>query len=246
MLTRLDPSAAVSATRRASPPLSVRSVPIERQDSPARPLRDSASRAWTCSSIIRPICRSQSGSVEIAEERGRVADLHGARSRRCSCRRCARPAPRAAAARRRTPDKAESSASGSETRGCASCTSAARARRRNRPARQTSAPARRGESAPDAAWLSSRNGTSTGMIVIAGQREQFLQLMLVGRRVPRRNGAVAQRLVRVGHDQIHVDADDVAKAFALGTRPQRTVEADTAAAPASDTRSRNPRTPTAC
>ena len=61
-------------------------------------------------------------------------------------------------------------------------------------------------------------------VVVAGQRQQLLQLVGVGRRVPRRDGPLAERLVRVGNDQVHVDADHVAKTLALGTRPQRTVE----------------------
>ena len=61
-------------------------------------------------------------------------------------------------------------------------------------------------------------------VVIACQRHQLLQLVGIGRRVPRCNRPVAKRFARIGNDQIHVDADDVSKTLALGTRSQRTVE----------------------
>ena len=62
-------------------------------------------------------------------------------------------------------------------------------------------------------------------VVIAGQREQFLQFVRVGRRVPRRDGPLAERFARIGNDQLHVEPDDVSESFALGAGAQRTVEA---------------------
>ena len=61
-------------------------------------------------------------------------------------------------------------------------------------------------------------------VVIAGQCQQFLQFVGVGRRVPRRDRPFAQRFVRIGNDQLHVQPDHVAESFALRARPQRTVE----------------------
>ena len=80
-------------------------------------------------------------------------------------------------------------------------------------------------SAASARPFSSRTGTSTGNAVVGGQGQQLLQLVGVGRGVPRGDRPVAQRLARVGHHQFHVDVDHVAEAFARGTGAQRAVEA---------------------
>ena len=63
-----------------------------------------------------------------------------------------------------------------------------------------------------------------GDAVVRRQGEQFLQLMGVGRAVPWRDRAAAERLAGVGNDQLHVDADDVAETFAFGAGTHRTVE----------------------
>ena len=62
-------------------------------------------------------------------------------------------------------------------------------------------------------------------IAILGQGQQFLELVRIGRAVPRSDRPLADRLARVGNDQVHVDPDHVAEALALGTSPQRAVEA---------------------
>ena len=49
--------------------------------------------------------------------------------------------------------------------------------------------------------------------------------MRIGRSVPGSDRSFAQRFARIGNDQIHIDIDDVAKAFAFGARAQGAVEA---------------------
>ena len=142
-------------------------------DSPARPLRDSPAGL----APVRASCGRRAAAHRAAASSrkncGGVANFHRGRFRRCSCRRSRRqrlgPQPRAAARRA----GAIASPAARETRGCASCISAAPARRRIRPARRTSARARRRGSTRRCSSVSSRNGTSTGNAVIAGQREQF-------------------------------------------------------------------------
>ncbi len=56
--------------------------------------------------------------------------------------------------------------------------------------------------------------------VLIRQRDQFLQFVSVGRRVPRRDCSVANRFIQIGNDQIHVDIDHVAEPLATpGKRP---------------------------
>jgi hypothetical protein len=62
-------------------------------------------------------------------------------------------------------------------------------------------------------------------VVVASQRQQLLQFMLVGGRIPRRDGTLLEALGSVGHDQLHVRVDDVAEPLALRTGAQRAVEA---------------------
>jgi hypothetical protein len=59
--------------------------------------------------------------------------------------------------------------------------------------------------------------------VVVGQGQQLLQFVGVSGGVPRRDGAVADRLGRIGDDQIHVDIDDVPESFTLRTCAPRTV-----------------------
>ncbi len=54
--------------------------------------------------------------------------------------------------------------------------------------------------------------------------EQFVQVGTVAGRVPRCDRAAANGLARIGHDQLHIQIDRIAKAFALRASSQRTVE----------------------
>ena len=63
-----------------------------------------------------------------------------------------------------------------------------------------------------------------GNPVVVGQRQQLFQLVRVGRRVPRCDGAIPQALARIGYDQVHVDVQNVAEPFARRTCAQRAVE----------------------
>jgi len=70
-----------------------------------------------------------------------------------------------------------------------------------------------------------REGNVDREVVVVGQVEQLLQLMCIGRAVPRRDGTFAECLSGVGNDQLHVQVDHVAEPFALRTGAQRAVEA---------------------
>ena len=63
------------------------------------------------------------------------------------------------------------------------------------------------------------------MLIVAGQRQQLFQLVPIGRRVPRRDGPFANRLVGVGHDQRPDRSRDVAKALARRASAERAIEA---------------------
>ena len=158
--------------------------------------------------------RSQASASSIAQRR---------RPRRCSARRSARPAPRAAAARRRTPGTGSSSASGSRRRGCASCTCAAPANRRSRcspPNFRSGTPSRISRRC-SSRQLAKRHVDRHA--VVARQRQQLFQLVGVGRRVPRRDRPVANRLLRIRHDPLHVDVDHVAEPLARRAGAERVV-----------------------
>jgi len=62
-----------------------------------------------------------------------------------------------------------------------------------------------------------------GQAIIAGQREQLVQFVRVGRRIPGSDRALAQRLEGVRHHQVHVHFYGVAEAFALRASAQRAV-----------------------
>ena len=61
-------------------------------------------------------------------------------------------------------------------------------------------------------------------LVVVGEREQLFEFVRVRRRIPGRDGAVADRFCRVGNDAIHVGDHDIAETFALGAGAQRPIE----------------------
>ena len=199
MSTRLEPSVAVSATRCASPPLSVRSDRSSDKISDADVDQVRQPPPHVLHHRPRDLLLPLRPTAQLAQKTPARREFPAGTPRRNSSRPRARPAPRAAAAPRRTRGTGSTTASGSRTPAGASCTSAAPARRRNRAARRSPAPARPPRQSAARSSVNSANGTSTAQIVIVRQREQLLQLMRIRRRVPRRDRPFAERLARIGH-----------------------------------------------
>ncbi len=164
------------------------------------------------------------GQLQIAKERGRVADLHGENLADVlaaqPCGQGLGPQPRAAAGRAgaKTPPAAQEHADVHLVFPPL------------QPGEKTLQPAKLPLRRPVKNQLPMPLGKLAerhvqGKVEVAGQGDQLFQFVGVRRRVPRGDGPFAQRLGRVGNDQVHVDADDVPETFALRTRPQRAVEA---------------------
>ena len=63
-------------------------------------------------------------------------------------------------------------------------------------------------------------------VIIVSQRQQLIQLMTVGGRVPGSDGTILEAPRGVGHNKIHVDVNDVAETLTVRAGSQRTVKVE--------------------